>query len=107
MDVGFIPAQLKTWLILPNLVIVEVMKVFTWLVELTSTCCVYVGVEHSDERASRAGRLMSQMERVAPREESLRAAARLRGVMLDVLVSPRCDVCSKVYNVKYMTSLEG
>lgn len=55
----------------------EDINAFTWEVSLTSTCWVCVGVEHSDATASSAGVLMSQRDKVAPREESLSAAARL------------------------------
>jgi len=41
--------------------------------------CVWVGVGQEEARGARAEALMSQIEREAPREESLRAVARLGG----------------------------
>jgi len=50
---------------------------WTWDEEATSTLRRWVGVLHSEATALRAGKLRSQRAREAPREESLRAVARL------------------------------
>jgi len=79
MLVGFTPAQLKTWSMRWNLASVAATKDCTWGVEDTSMACVWVGVGQEEARGARAEALMSQIEREAPREESLRAVARLGG----------------------------
>lgn len=77
MLVGFMPAQLKTWLILWNLSRVAEMKDWTCVVEPTSTSWVSVGVVQADATAERLEMLMSQSESEAPRDAILRTVARL------------------------------
>jgi hypothetical protein len=52
---------------------------------------VRVGVSHSEATALRLGKLTSQRETEAPREESLRAVARLLFVLVGCSYLDSCD----------------
>ena len=80
IDVGFTPAQLKTWSRRPNLESVSVTNLVTSWTEETSTSSRWGFVEEEQalEVASRLSKFRSQRESVAPRVASLIAVARLQ-----------------------------
>lgn len=73
------PAQLKTKSRVLKWRMVEATQEATWEALLTSVVWAWVEAGRREVRAVRAGVLVSQMERWAPREASLRAVARLGG----------------------------
>lgn len=80
MEVGFMPAQLKTWSMRPYFFITSATKAFTLVVEETSNadviCSCFKDTEQSDWVSASEDGLMSCSAHVPPREESFIAVPR-------------------------------